>query len=67
MREPEPFYVPQEFYDMLMSLPPGTDVTEFFEFSPGWDLKVATGGPRGAQPDAVIVDDIVDGITDING
>lgn len=46
---PQDMYVPQDLYDHLMSLPPGTDITEYFEFSPGWNLKVETG-PSGAVP-----------------
>lgn len=37
-----PWLIPQELYDKLMALPPGTDVTEFFEFEPAWDLTVTT-------------------------
>lgn len=42
--EPEqgPLLLPQELYDQLMALPPGTDVTDLFEFEPGWDLTVTT-------------------------
>lgn len=46
-----PMEIPQALYDELMALPPGTDITEYFEFEPGWDLRV-TVAPRGAQPDA---------------
>jgi hypothetical protein len=42
-------YIPKDLYDELVALPHGTDVTEYFEFSPGWDLKVTTG-PAGATP-----------------
>jgi hypothetical protein len=41
--EQGPMLLPQEMYDHLMSLPPGTDVTHYFEFKPGWDLTVTTG------------------------
>lgn len=44
-----PMLIPQELYDHLMALPPGTDVSEFFEFEPGWNLSVTTKPPR-AQP-----------------
>lgn len=37
MTQPEPWVVPLEFYEMIMSLPDGTDITEFFEFvDPEW-------------------------------
>lgn len=54
-REQPVLYLPQELYDKLMALPEGTDVTEYFEFSPGWDLKVTvtvTEAPTGAEPGA---------------
>ena len=37
-----PWLVPQNLYDQLMALSPGTDVTHLFEFEPGWDLTVTT-------------------------
>lgn len=40
MREQEPWCLPQDVYDRLMALPDGTDVTEMFEFEPGWNLTV---------------------------
>lgn len=40
---PEPLEVPQDFYDMLMALPDGADVSEFFEFA---------DPPTGAAPGA---------------
>lgn len=43
--QPQPWLIPKGLYDKLMALPPGTDVTEYFEFEPGWDLKVTTGLP----------------------
>lgn len=34
----DPWYVPQDFYDMIMALPDGADVSEFFEFEdPQWN------------------------------
>lgn len=50
----QPMYLPQDMYDLLMSLPDGTDLSEFFDIKfsePGWDLKV-TKGPAGAAPGA---------------
>ncbi len=43
-------YLPQDVYDEIMALPPGSDITRYFEFEPGWDLRV-TAAPVGAQPD----------------
>lgn len=39
-----PLLVPQELYDRLMALPPGTDITEHFAFETGWDLTVTITG-----------------------
>lgn len=49
--EPKPLIVPQEMYDHLMSLPPGTDITDYFHehftFEPGWEnMTVTTEEPR---------------------
>lgn len=39
----EPWYVPQDFYDMIMALPDGADVTEFFECEdPDWQIHKIT-------------------------
>jgi hypothetical protein len=46
--EQEPWYLPQDVYDHLMSLPPGTDITHLFEFEPGWDLRVVTSEAEGS-------------------
>lgn len=53
-REPEFMLVPKEFYDMLMGLPDGADVTEFFEFEdPQWEGFTFTWAlPTGAAPGA---------------
>jgi len=34
--------IPKELYDHLMSLPPGTDVSAYFKFEPGWNLTATT-------------------------
>lgn len=37
----EPMMVPKDFYDMIMALPDGADVTEFFEFEdPQWNAAM---------------------------
>lgn len=39
----EPWRVPQSFYDMIMELPNGADVTEFFECDdPDWHVTSIT-------------------------
>jgi len=36
----ESWYVPQDFYDMIMALPDGADVTEHFECAdPDWQIQ----------------------------
>lgn len=40
--QPGVWVLPQELYDELMALPPGTDVTELFEFEPAWNLRITT-------------------------
>lgn len=42
-------HIPQDLYDRLMALPDGTDISEYFKCTPGWDL-VVTVGPSGAAP-----------------
>jgi hypothetical protein len=42
--EQGPWIVPQDFYDKLMSYPPGADVSHLFVFEPGWDLTVTRTG-----------------------
>lgn len=48
--EQGPLLLPQDLYDKLMALPPGTDVSEFFDFEPGWDLTVTTSGSKTSPP-----------------
>lgn len=39
----EPWLVPKDFYDMIMALPDGADVSEFFEFEdPQWNTMKVT-------------------------
>lgn len=38
--------IPQDIYDELMALPPGTDVTGYFIFEPGWNLTVTVAGEK---------------------
>lgn len=55
MTEPQTWHVAQEFYDQLMALPAGTDITDLVELrfeDPQWQgFRVFTGGPVGAEPD----------------
>lgn len=41
--EQGPMMLPQDVYDYLMSLPPGTDITHLFEFDDSdWKITVTT-------------------------
>lgn len=41
--QPAPWIISQELYDTFMAMPPGTDITAYFETDPEWNLTITTG------------------------